>query len=154
MGCQRLDGVEVRRCYHDRKEVKDTATLHTFTDASKVAYAAVTYAAVTYAAVTYIRHESIDSSVDVSFVAAKAKVSPIRAISIPRLELMAATMGVRLAETVSRILGIPLEQHTLWTDSMDVIYWVQGQSHRYKPFVANRISEIQEKTNPNPKQCE
>ncbi|KAK3755685.1 hypothetical protein QZH41_008942, partial [Actinostola sp. cb2023] len=49
-----------------------------------------------YAAVTYIRYEQIDGNTEISFVAAKAKVTPIKAISIPRLELMATVMGVRL----------------------------------------------------------
>ena len=44
---------------------------------------------------------------------------------------------------------IPLSQHTLWTDSVDVIYWIQGQSRRLKSFVANRVARIQRKTNPS-----
>ena len=60
----------------------------------------------------------------------KARVAPIKSVSIPRLELMAAILGVRLAETVSEKLEIPLSEHTLWTDSMGVIYWVQGHSRR------------------------
>ncbi|XP_032229033.2 uncharacterized protein LOC116612438 [Nematostella vectensis] len=110
----------------------------TLEDASKLAYAAV----------TYVRFENEDGLVEVSFVAAKAKVAPIRAISIPRLELMAAGLGLKLAECVSRILDIPLSQHTFWSDSMDVIYWIHGQSRRYKPFVANRVSTFHEKTSP------
>ena len=39
-------------------------------------------------------------------------------------------------------------QHTLWSDSMDVIYWIQGHSRRLKPFVANRVAEIQRKSDP------
>ena len=61
---------------------------------------------------------------------------------------MAAVLGVRLAETVSEKLEILLSQHTLWSDSMDVIYWIQGHSRRLKPFVANRVAEIQRKSDP------
>ena len=75
-------------------------------------------------------------------------VKPIKSVSIPRLELMAAVLGVRLAETVSEKLEIPLSQHTLWSDSMDVIYWIQGHSRRLKPFVANRVAEIRRKSDP------
>jgi len=81
-------------------------------------------------------------------VTAKAKVSPMKAVSIPRLELMAAVLGVRLAETISEKLEIPLSQHTVWTDSMNVIYWIQGHSRRLKLFVANRVAEIQRKSSP------
>ena len=83
-----------------------------------------------------------------ALVTAKARVAPIKSVSIPRLELMAAVLGVRLAETVSEKVEIPLSEHTLWTDSMDVIYWVQGHSRRLKSFVANRVAEIQRKTSP------
>ena len=76
------------------------------------------------------------------------KVTAIKSISIPRLELMTAVLGVKLAETVSETLEISLSQHTLWTDSVDVIYWIQGQSRRLKSFVANLVARIQRKTNP------
>ena len=61
---------------------------------------------------------------------------------------MAAVLRVRLAETVSEKLEILPSQHTLWTDSMDVIYWIQGHSRRLKPFVSNRVAEIQRKSDP------
>jgi len=47
---------------------------------------------------------------------------------------------------VSWKLEIPLGQHTLWMDSMDLIYWIQGHSRRLKLFVANRVGEIQRKS--------
>jgi len=77
-----------------------------------------------------MRHEYEDGKVTVRFVAAKAKV----ATSIPRLELMAAVLGFRLSRKVSELLQIPLENCTWWTDSEDVVSWIQGQSRRYKTF--------------------
>ena len=129
--------VIVQRCYRLDEKVEQVS-LHTFTDASKLAYAAVSYA----------RYKYVSGKISVALVTAKARVAPIKSVSIPRLELMAAVLGVRLAETVSEKLEIPLSEHTLWTDSMDVIYWVQGHSRRLKSFVANRVAEIQRKTSP------
>ena len=75
-----LSCVEVPRRYRvTRKRVVDTS-IHTMTAASQLAYAAV----------SYVRHEYEDGEITVRFVAAKAKVAPTKAISIPRLELMAA----------------------------------------------------------------
>ena len=59
-------------------------SLHTFVDASKRAYAAI----------TYFRHEHEDGGTTVSLVAAKARVTPTKSVSIPRLELMAAVLGL------------------------------------------------------------
>ena len=101
-----------------------------------------------YAAVSYARYGHASGQISVALVTAKARVTPIKSVSIPRLELMAAVLGLRLAETVSEKLEIPLSQRTLWTDSMDVIYWIQGHSRRLKPFVFNRVAEIQRKSDP------
>ena len=69
-------------------------------------------------------------------------------VSIPSLELMAAVLEVKLGETVSEKLEIPLSQHTLWTDSVAEIYWIQGDSRWLKPLDSNRITEIQGKLDP------
>jgi len=133
-----LSGIQVPRCYRKvGKNVVDTS-IHTMVDASQLAYAAV----------SYVWHEYEDGKVTVRFVAAKGKVAPTKATSIPRLELMAAVLGLRLSRKVSELLQIPLENCTWWTDSEDVVCWIQGQSRRYKTFVANRISEIHQKSNP------
>ena len=130
--------VKIPRCYRHHEEAVENVSLHTFVDASRLAYAAV----------SYIRYGHVNGQISVALVTAKARVTPIKSVSIPRLELMAAVLGVRLAETVSEKLEIPLSQHTLWSDSMDVIYWIQGHSRRLKPFVANRVAEIQRKSDP------
>jgi hypothetical protein len=131
--------LRLTRCYRGRpiQDVKQSS-IHIFTDASKEAYAAV----------AYIRFVYIDNSIEIAFVAAKARVTPLRAVSIPRLELMGAILGVRLARVIAKNLQEPIGEHFFWSDSTDVIYWVKGQSRRFKPFVANRIAEIHEHTTP------
>ena len=134
-----LSHVQVPRCYCvTGKRIVDKS-IHTMTDASQLGYAAV----------SYVRHEYEDREITVRFLAAKAKVAPTKATSIPRLELMAAVLGLRLLRKVSELLEIPYENCTLWTDREDIICWIQGQSRRYKTFVANRISEIHQKSNPD-----
>ena len=66
------------------------ATLHSFVDASQEAYGAAVYISV----------EHCDGSLSVRFVAAKAKVAPLQSISTPRLELMGAVLGIRLARSI------------------------------------------------------
>ena len=42
-----------------------------------------------------------------------------------------------------------MPQATFWVDSMNVVFWIHGQSRNYKPFVSHRVGEIHEKSNPN-----
>lgn len=78
----------------------------------------------------------------------KAKVTPLKSISVPRLELMATIVGLRIAERVGQTLGLPKEKWIFWSDSLDVLYRVCGHSRQFKPFVSNRVGEIQSKVDP------
>ena len=44
--------------------------------------------------------------------------------------------------------SIPISQARFWSDSMNVLYWIRGKGKQYRPFVANRIREIQRQSNP------
>ena len=61
-----------------------------FTEASEV----------TMCAVAYLRSQSKQYSADLAFVIGKFRVAPMRHLSIPRLELQAAVMAVRLKEQI------------------------------------------------------
>ena len=63
-------------------------TLHTFVDASQDTYGAAVYSRATYKS----------GAVSIRFVAAKSRVAPLAATSIPRLELMATVVGLRMAD--------------------------------------------------------
>ena len=116
-----LPGLQVPRYYRvAEKNVADTS-IYTMVDAPLLAYAAV----------SFVRNKFEDGEVTVRFIAAKAKVAPMKATSVPRLELMAAVLGLILARKMSELLKIPFENCILWTDSKDVIFWIQGQSRRY-----------------------
>ena len=42
-----------------------------------------------------------------------------------------------------------MSQATFWVDSMNIIYWIHGQSRNYKPFVSHRVGEIHEQSVPS-----
>ncbi|KAG1932153.1 hypothetical protein F2P79_021335, partial [Pimephales promelas] len=78
----------------------------------------------------------------------KVQGSPLKKISLPRLELMGAVIGARLGNSLLKPLNMELHQVHMWTDSMIVLQWIRSPAHKWKQFVANRVSEIQLLTNP------
>ena len=109
--------------------------LHVFSDASGAAYVAVAYLVC-----KYLEHPPTSR-----LVASKCRVSPVKAMTIPRLELMGAVVATRLAKNLMRVLKVG--NVTFWVDSTNVLYWVRNQSRNFKAFVANRIGEMQRSTN-------
>ncbi|GFW82367.1 integrase catalytic domain-containing protein [Trichonephila clavipes] len=61
-----------------------------------------------------------------------------------------ALLAARLAKEVKKILDQKCSTRAFfWTDSQVTLHWIKGPSHRWKPFVANRVREIQSLTDPN-----
>ncbi|GFX01636.1 integrase catalytic domain-containing protein [Trichonephila clavipes] len=113
--------------------------IHTFSDASQKAYGA--------AAFLRVKHKD---RVSVDLVTSKSRVAPLKRLSLPRLELMGALLAARLAKEVKKILDQKCSTRAFfWTDSQVTLHWIKGPSHRWKPFVANRVREIQSLTDPN-----
>ncbi|GAA6090921.1 uncharacterized protein LOC119211075 isoform X1 [Tachysurus ichikawai] len=69
-------------------------------------------------------------------------------MTLPRLELMGALIGVRLAHNLSKPFKIGESQLHMWTNSMIVLSWIRSLVQKWKPFVANRVTEIQSLTKP------
>ena len=69
-------------------------------------------------------------------------------LSIPRLELSAAVMGLRLAQSVSKVLQTAIGCAIFWSDSTNTLWWIRENGRCFKPFVANRVGEIQAQTDP------
>ena len=76
----------------------------------------------------------------------KSKVTPVKQLTIPKLELQAAVMGSRLAHTIIEMHTLKISRKILWTDSQTVIKWIRSEARKYPPFVINRISEILDST--------
>ena len=96
-----------------------------------------------YGAIVYIRLY-VDDKYMVYFVDARSRVAPMKKMSIPRLELLAALLCARLIEFVRTSLRLDNIKIYCYSDSTAIISWINSDPLQYKAFVANRLTEIQE----------
>ncbi len=85
--------------------------------------------------------KSVKIPVSVSLVFAKARVSPLKTITIPRAALLAAHMLAKVLTYVVNLLHVPKDHLYAWTDSTIVLCWL---SKSLKTFVSHRITAIKE----------
>ncbi|XP_045132204.1 uncharacterized protein LOC123516668 [Portunus trituberculatus] len=108
---------------------EQSTTFCVFCDASQQAYCTAIYAV---------------GSGESRLLVAKGRLVPLNpSLTIPRLELMAAFIGVKLMNTVSKALDLHPPTITYWSDSMDVICWIKSDKP-LKLFVKNQVSSILE----------
>ena len=87
-----LAELSVPRCYKPSGFIPKRIELHCFSDGSQNGYGAV----------AYLRMTSSSGEVHCSFVLGKSRVASRKPLTIPRLELTAAVVAVRLAKFIQR----------------------------------------------------
>eukprot|EP00794_Sanderia_malayensis_P001985 gene1985-2252_t len=90
-----------------------------------------------------------DRRVNVTFIAAKSRVAPLKQLTIRRLELQVAVLASRLAKSIQEESRIEFKDVKFFTDSSIALAWIQSPSRNCKPFVSSRIGEIQSNSNPS-----
>ncbi|XP_044742314.1 uncharacterized protein LOC123304708, partial [Chrysoperla carnea] len=99
-----------------------------------------------YAAVIYSRIIDPDRHLQLHILCAKSKVAPVKTIlTIPRLELCATLLLAKLLKCVIAQYSnrVNITNVFAFSDSMVVLNWINGSPHKWKTFVANRVSKIQ-----------
>ena len=110
--------------------------LHGFCDSSERAYGAC----------LYIRSTDKNNKTSCELLCSTSKVAPLKQLTIPRLELCAATLLSKLYKKATHALNLTIDESYLWTDSSIVLTWIQGSPTKWKTFVGNRVAFIQDET--------
>ena len=113
--------------------------VHNFSDASEVGYGVV----------SYLRFTNQEDDVHCSLVLSKSRVAPLKQITVPRLELAAATVAVKINYMIQKELEFPIERTFYWTDSTTVLQYIRSETKRFKTFVANRLAVIKDGSKPD-----
>ena len=91
-----------------------------------------------------MRKEAEDGTVTCSFIMAKSCTAPHQYVSVPRLELQAAITAVRAHAMILKEIDLNISLTFFWTDSKITLQYINNESHRFKTYVANRVSEIRD----------
>lgn len=123
---------KIPRCYIPAKNQYIKTQMHVFCEASLKAFAVV----------AYLRTEAQNGEIHISLITAKTRVSPVKPLTVPRLELQAALLGTRIAKSVEEEIEIKLDQRFFWSDSTTVLQWIRSEPRTRQMYVANRLGKI------------
>jgi hypothetical protein len=133
---------KITRCFHaeNRSDIK-RCEIHNFSDASE---------SHGYGTVLYLRFIYENDDIHCCFIYGRSRVRPLRrGITVPRLELTAATVSVAVnAMVVSELeRRLPIDSITFWTDSMIVLHYLRAVDKEFDRFTSNRIGKILDGSN-------
>ena len=134
-----LSTVRIPRCIKPATiGIEFSVELHHFADGSEKAYGTASYVKV---------YDNKGHS-NVSLLMGKARLAPLKTVSIPRLELSAAVVAVRMHQMIMRELDLKVDKSVFWTDSESTLKCIHNTKTRFKTFVANRLAVIHDATQP------
>lgn len=113
--------------------------VHTFADASEVAMGVV----------SYLRITSPDDVISCSFLKANTNCAPLKPMGPARLETQACVLAVRQQDLIRSEIDLKVDRYVLWSDSMTAIQYINNETRRFHVYIANRITEIHESTDPS-----
>nr|XP_054761134.1 uncharacterized protein LOC129267449 [Lytechinus pictus] len=135
---EKLSNIRFERCITPAGAI-GRPTLCIFCDASLDAFGAV----------AYLRWEVKGGRYDVRFLTAKSRVTPLKQLTVPRLELQGAVLASRLYTAIMNEMTLNLDEVIFMTDSLITLSWIKSRARSFKMFVATRVGEIQGSTNPS-----
>lgn len=69
-------------------------------------------------------------------------MASVKTITIPRMELTAASVSAEWHKFLEEQLDLPIHMCAFWTDSTIVLQYLRNEAKRFQIFVANRLAII------------
>ena len=119
----KLNSIKIARCFKPKNfgNVKGY-TLHRFSDASNAGYGQA----------SYLRVVNEDGKVHCCLLLGKSRVTSLKFVSVPRLELAAAILSVKISQQLKQKLDIEEYisevEEFFWTDSQMVLNYISNES--------------------------
>ena len=130
-----LAELKICRCYKpDNFGHVRAVELHSFSDASVSGYGQS----------SYLRMINDRDEVHCALVMAKSRVTPLKPVTVPRLELTAAVVSTKISSFLQKELNYQDMQEFFWTDSRVVLGYISNEARRFHTFVANRVQAIRD----------
>ncbi|XP_068242355.1 uncharacterized protein [Palaemon carinicauda] len=133
-----LEQLSIPRCFKSSGFGNVTgSSLVLFIDASTVGYGVTAYLVL-----------PDGNQVQSNLVMGKSRVSPKKVVTIPRLELTAATVSVKDAQHILKELEFTVGKVVYYTDPTTVLHYNHSNTKRFPVFVANRVRVIKDYSQP------
>ena len=116
------------------------SSIHHFSDASEGGYGQS----------SYLRLKDDQGKIHCVLLIGKSRVSHLKYISIPRLELIAATLSVKVSLLLRQELGIPINKEYFWTYSKVVLGYINNNSKKLRYLLQtgfNSLEKMQTQSN-------
>lgn len=130
-----LDKFEVPRCMKPNQFGPiEKIEMHHFSDASENGYGQC----------SYLKMINRTGNIHCSLVMGKARVTPLKHVTIPRLELNAALVSAKISNFLKKELKYPHVEEHFWVDSKIVLGYLNNEAKRFNVYVANRVQQIRD----------
>ena len=128
-----LEQVHISRCFKPANFGSVVcAQLHHFSDASQLAFGAC----------SYLRLVDENGRIHCSLLLGKSRLAPLKTVAIPRLELTAAVLAVKLHLLLRNEFNMSISSVTFWCDSTAALQILANSTKCFPTFVANRGATI------------
>ena len=122
----KIDSISVPRWIGSNKSTK--WSLHGFADASKRAFSANLY--------------FVPEQGDCNLIFAKARVSPVKVVSIPKLELNGAVLLANIIHWLLEHFPVAPSSIFCWSDSLNVLHQLKTIPSKLGVYESHRVGEI------------